>query len=172
MTKRPMSGIDVLDSVSKSMSEMSLSSKREAAAAQGLPMLNIWGTDSEPDIAKRRGWNCKVRGWARAQLEPKVYGETVRKKPSGTAGHKTHARSADRSRRGRQITTRRRGRQSYFLTSDCRSNARKPNCPLGAEAAHAERDTPRKGQLRGGGPESTGCRCRYAASRAASSPRH
>ena len=38
-TKRLMSGIEVLDSVSKSMSEMSLSSKREAAAAQGLPML-------------------------------------------------------------------------------------------------------------------------------------
>ena len=32
-----MSGIEVLLSVSKSMSEMSLSSKREAAAAQGLP---------------------------------------------------------------------------------------------------------------------------------------
>ena len=40
-TRRPMSGIEVLDSVSKSMSEMSLSSKREAAAAQGLPMLNL-----------------------------------------------------------------------------------------------------------------------------------
>ena len=39
--KRVMSGIDVLDSVSKSMSEMSLSSKREAAAAQGLPMWNL-----------------------------------------------------------------------------------------------------------------------------------
>ncbi len=38
--KRLMSGIDVLDVVSKSMSEMSLSSKREAAAAQGLPMSN------------------------------------------------------------------------------------------------------------------------------------
>ena len=35
--KRAMSGIEVLDSVSRSMSEMSLSSKREAAAAQGLP---------------------------------------------------------------------------------------------------------------------------------------
>ena len=40
-TKRVMSGIEVLDSVSKSMSEMSLSSKREAAAAQGLPMWNL-----------------------------------------------------------------------------------------------------------------------------------
>ena len=40
-TKRPMSGIEVLDSVSNSMSERSLSSKREAAAAQGLPMLNL-----------------------------------------------------------------------------------------------------------------------------------
>ena len=39
--KRVMSGIEVLDSVSKSMSEMSLSSKREAAAAQGLPMWNL-----------------------------------------------------------------------------------------------------------------------------------
>ena len=37
-----MSGIDVPLDVSKSMSEMSLSSKREAAAAQGLPMLNLW----------------------------------------------------------------------------------------------------------------------------------
>ena len=36
-TKRAMSGIDVLDVDSSSMSEMSLSSRREAAAAQGLP---------------------------------------------------------------------------------------------------------------------------------------
>ncbi len=47
-TKRAMSGIEVVDSVSMSMSigEMSLSSMRVAAAAQellvGLPMLNRW----------------------------------------------------------------------------------------------------------------------------------
>jgi hypothetical protein len=38
-TKRVMSGMEVLDSVSKSMSEMSLLSMLVAAAAQGLP---IW----------------------------------------------------------------------------------------------------------------------------------
>ena len=40
-TKRPMSGIEVLDSVSNSMSEISLLSMLVAAAAQGLPMLNL-----------------------------------------------------------------------------------------------------------------------------------
>ena len=60
--KRAMSGIEVLDVDSKSISEMSLSSKREAAAAQGLPMLNLCGPDIEPDIAKRWGRSCKIRG--------------------------------------------------------------------------------------------------------------
>ena len=78
-----MSGIEVLDVVSNSMSEMSLSSKREAAAAQGLPMLNLCGPDIEPDIAKRWGRSCKIGGWARAQLEPKVYGDAVRKSRRG-----------------------------------------------------------------------------------------
>ena len=50
-TKRVMSGIEVLDSVSNSMSEMSLLSMLLAAAAQGLPMLNRWTPPAkEPTI--------------------------------------------------------------------------------------------------------------------------
>ena len=96
--------MEVLDSVSRSMSEMSLSSKREAAAAQGLlvglPMLKRW------TIAQKTGLELQSkveRGLRRSLTQPKSLRRWLLASAIGDGTRHTY-RSTDRSRRGRHET--------------------------------------------------------------------